>query len=729
MQRYFAPVRHVLFVVAMTATVSAVAQMPTPKEMEEMMRQMQQQVQQLTPEQRQMLENAQQQMTAQPAPGAEDEEIGIPKANASRNAALAKSVLTGAQLKAHVVALQPKIAKALSATARSRAQRVESALSKGPDALAKMRAAANGLAAWGAWPEAIYLMGKVALQSGSAQDLNNLAAFLTMQGVPDAAMPILVTLNARYPNNATLLNNLGLAWFELGDTKEAERTLTLAVRRAPTHPQANVTLSRIQEARGDKQAAQASMRAAIRGGFSEEKAQRLARLGGKPGRDDVRWTLPMPQDALGLSRFVPPAYPTSFAQLPALTPIWRSFKADLHAERERLSAQGAKLAAGRNASTQAWIQEANFRGPLSAKAELVFRLEQADFKRETTRLTAQWSQARRIEAEARKKMEQRLDAINAEGEKKYANYPGGYDRKFSCSQLVPTIDKYIETSSPPLEKVGNELMEFSRRQINELAYIDQFRMTDTSYEIAKLNYKIQFLDALLLAHNHDATQTSGTYDALLHGYWNACGRDNGKKPGKGKLADFDDIHCEYISTLSLGVGTITTRCNKMESRFDAAFSPVTVAWTEDLIKDHLLNASAEVQIEAVTVGAHGEFDDEGLAGGGVSVGAKAGIGTEKVIDKVTGKTGTQIALGGEKLSAGPLEIGVSVKGTVGIEFDRTGITDVRIEAGVGSSASSIIGKTEAAGGTSQVSTDVKSSWSWNAGASALSSGNFDRSVF
>ncbi|MBI1424768.1 MAG: hypothetical protein GC149_15085 [Gammaproteobacteria bacterium] len=695
--------------------------MPSPEEMKAMMEQMQQEMNKLTPEQRKLLEDARQQMPQQAAPGADDDEITAPKANAARNATLAKSVLSGAQLKAHVVALQPKITKALSATARSRAQQIESALAKEPDALRKLRAAANGLAAWGAWPEAVYLMGKVALASGSAEDLNNLAAFLTMEGVPEAAMPILVTLNARYPNNATLLNNLGLAWFELGDSKEAERVLTLAVRRYPSHPQANVTISRIQEARGDKQAAQASMRAAIRGGFSEDKAQRLAKLGDKPSHDDVRWTLPMPQDALGLSRFVAPAYPTSFAQLPVLTPIWRSFKADINAERERLSSQSAKLAANRNAASKAWIKEAYFRGPLSAKAERLVKLELADSKRETDRLTTQWRAAQQIEEQARKTMEQRLDAINAEGEKKYANYPGGYDRKFSCSQLVPTIDKYIETSNPPLEKAGNELLEFSRRQINELAYLDQFRMTDLSYEIAKLDYKIKFLDALLQANHHSAAQLGGTYDALLHGYWNACGRDNGKKPGKGKLADFDDIHCEYISTLNLGVGTITTRCNKMETKFDAPFVPVAAKWTEDLNKDRLLSASAEVQIEAVTVGAHGEFDDKGLASGGVSVGAKANIGP----DKDTGN----IVAGGEKIGAGPLEIGVSVKGTVGVEFDRTGITDVRIEASAGSSASSTIGKTDAGGASSQVSTNVTSSWSWNGGASASASGNFDRSVF
>jgi hypothetical protein len=148
----------------------------------------------------------------------------------------------------------------------------------------------------------------------------------------------------------------------------------------------------------------------------------------------------------------------------------------------------------------------------------------------------------------------------------------------------------------------------------------------------------------------------------------------------------------------------------------------------------LLNASAEVQIEAVTVGAHGEFDDEGLAGGGVSVGAKAGIGTDK---------DGNIVAGGGKLGAGPLEIGVNVHGTVSIEIDRTGITDIKIEAGAGSSVGSNTGipkesvesrigvrdKSDEPSATTKVTADVKAGWSWNGGASASASGNFDRSVF
>jgi tetratricopeptide (TPR) repeat protein len=295
--------RAALLAAAVCSALPATAQMPSPKEMEEAMREMQRAMDRLTPEQRKMLEQTQRQMSEQAAPGADDAEIGVPARDAARLAKVSRQPLTGAQLKAHVAALQPKLRRALAPEALRRAEFVEDVQRKaGGNLTARLRAAANGLAAWGAWPEATFLMGKVALASGNAQDLNNLAAFLTMQKASQAAAPILITLDARYPGNSTILNNLGQAWFEPGEVKEAERVLLLAVRRSPNHPQANVTKSRIEEARGDKAAAQASMREAIRGGFSQAKQRRLERLGGRLQKDDVRWTLPMPADPLGLGK-------------------------------------------------------------------------------------------------------------------------------------------------------------------------------------------------------------------------------------------------------------------------------------------------------------------------------------------------------------------------------------------------------------------------------------------
>ncbi len=102
-------------------------------------------------------------------------------------------------------------------------------------------------------------MKRVALASGSAQGLNNLAAFLCIPGGETAGLPVLITLDARYPNNSTLANNTGQCWYGLGAIREA---------------------------------AQASMHNALRGGYTEAKEMRLRRYGGEVTAEDARLNLP-----------------------------------------------------------------------------------------------------------------------------------------------------------------------------------------------------------------------------------------------------------------------------------------------------------------------------------------------------------------------------------------------------------------------------------------------------
>jgi Tfp pilus assembly protein PilF len=677
---------------ALLAAAPSSAQMPTQKEMDDAMREMRKQMEKLTPEQRKMIEQSFQQMATQPAPGAEDDEIVVPKRDAARIATVPKNALTSAQLKAHVVALQPKIANALSQAARQRAQAIEAAVRKeGGDTAAKLSAAANGLAAWGAWPEATYLMGKAAQASGKAQDLNNLAAFLTMQRAGHAAAPILITLDARYPNNATILNNLGHAWFELGEVKEAERVLTLAVRRAPNHPQANVTKSRIEEARGDKAAAVESMRMAIQGGFSEEKAQRLAKLGGKLKPGDVRWTMKLPADTLGLSKFVPPPYATKAPELLTLAPQWQAFRTDVLATSQRLKVQVDALA-----KQTPWIADAGLRGPLTAKAQRMAGADAANWSRRRQIAYDGYTNAVRFEQQERKTLEAQLLAIQEDERKRCARVAGGCD---TCPQQLPVIDKYLEATSVRLEQARRDLLDYERQAANERLYFAQFMQSQRSFEFTVTQAKVEFLN-ILYSPMLNAGPGLAQSPCLL--------QLKAKEKASGKLADFDEVNCQHIVHLGVsGFGSIDVRCNRMETTLDPIVLPFKASWTEDLNKDRVLSASAEITIEGVTVGGHGEFDEQGLKSGGVEVGA--GVGRD--------------------VSSGPFKAGVEASGKVGIEFDRSGITDIRIEGGVGSKATTTVASTPAASASSSVSTGVNSTWSWSGGTSASASGGFSSKAF
>ena len=702
---------------------TAAAQMPSPKEMEDAMRQMQRALDQLTPEQRRMIEQGMRQTPSEAAPGSEDDEIGVPKQDAARIAKLPRQPLTGAQLKAYVESLQPRLRRALSREALRRAEMVEDVQRKaGGDLTARLRAAANGLAAWGAWPEATYLMGKVALAGGSAQDLNNLAAFLTMQKAGHAALPILITLDARYPNNGTILNNLGQAWFDLGETKEAERVLVLAVKRAPNHPQANVTKSRIEEARGDRQAAQASMRAAIRGGYSEAKEQRLRKLGGKLAAGDARWQLNKAAHPLGLSDLAAPEYPSNAGETLVAQGLWKAYQrrlqetiAQLRAKVGRTAAQqtGAALSPATPGmrlpiAAQFTSQMLRFHAPLAPLATQVMRADEEASKAEAKRVTAALVDAEKFEAAERAKLEQQIRMFHAEGEQRYRNVSGGYQLEYSCKQVIAAQTAYLQKVTPELERAAKALIAFYHRRIGEIANLTQYTMSDAEFDAAKDNFRLQFLQAVERAHGLVMAKEgkAGFFGAgMAYPYERICLLRPAAKPPRHKLVDFDEMNCQHVVSFAApGIGRFDIRCNSASVEIDPIALPFKVKWTEDLIKDRVLTASAEIDLKGVTVGGRGEFDDDGIARGGVSVGTGIGAGQK----------------------AGPLEVGVSAGGRVGVDFDRSGITDVRIETNVGASAKSGI---EDTGAGSQVKTEVTGAWSWNGGTSAAASGGFDRSAF
>ncbi|MBI1424771.1 MAG: tetratricopeptide repeat protein [Gammaproteobacteria bacterium] len=703
------------------------------------MRMLRQQLELMPPEQRKAIEAElarQNGKTSTPAP-ISDSDIAVPKRDSALLARISRQPLTGAQLKAHIESLQPKLRSALTSEALRRAELIEDIERKaGGDLTQRLRQTANGLAAWGAWPEATYLIGKVALAAGQAQDLNNLAAFLTMQKVSQAALPILITLNARYPNNSTILNNLGQAWFELGEIEEARQTLTLAVRFSPNHPQANVTKSVIEEASGDKAAAQASMRAAIRGGFSEAKRQRLEHLGGKLQKNDVRWTLPMPADPLGLGKFEPPPYPMSMAELPTAIPAWQNFIAEAATRGAELNYAFAASQAGTGGKAPSSVINTPFGGsftmknsgpggermhsvpgPLAAKASTVYAFDTDVLQRKLGQLTSDVQQVQaKLQADwmdTGKRIADVRARCNAQ-----PNFGG---ERCGCGEIGKIVNAYLEHWNGQLQPLQNEWLAWTRRKADADAYFAQYTaVNDSQFEDSKHMAEASYLNTLA------NLKAAGVANAEV----DYCRPEEKTKPAKGgKLRDFDDLHCDYVSNLDLlGFGSIQVRCNKMITTFEPMLTGFKAKWVEDMNKDRVLSASVEVQVEAVTVGAHGEFDEQGLASGGVSVGAKAGIGPEKIDDLPIGKA-RDIVLGGDKIKSGPLEVGVEVKGSFGVEFDRSGITDVRVEASVGAKASSSVVSTDTASPGAEASASVGSQWSWNAGASGSTSGNFDRSFF
>lgn len=722
-------------------------EMPTPQEMEalfkeaeEVRRSMRQKLETLDPATRKKYEEI---LAA--AEAEEDEgDSQIPERNTARLAELSSKPLSGADLKTHVQQLQPKILAALSPSARQRVGRIDAELAKRADYLLSLRAAANGLAIWGAWPEATALMGKAALAGGDAEDLNNLAAFLTMQRAEAAALPILQTLDSRYPNNSTLLNNLAQARFGLGDIETAERLLIAALRIKPAHPQANVTLARIKQSRSDPLGAEQALLKAVEGGYSESKEQALRKLGHELQRDELRWRIPMPQDPLGLEKFFPPAYPKDATELPLAVPEWDAFRADVQALhdalRQALEAVKLKSAAARaQPAAPAGLLRSAVSGPFQAIVQRMSQFDGEVLRNWERKVQQGRSEAGSAYSTEKMKLDRRLVEIDKEGDRKYHSIPGGYQRDYTCPQTLEAINAFLATNRA-LEAAQRDYLDFQRKRINDRVYLAQFTSTPEHFEFVKAAAKVEFINSLV-------SLRVALFDPV-HGGRPGCfqaGKASTRKPVK--LPDFDEIHCQDISSFTMpSVGRIDIRCNRMTSSFEPVFAPLKASWEEDLNSGRLLSASVEFTVEAVTVGAQGAFDDGRLRSGGITVGVEVGevevggvkvggvnVGAHSEFDDKGLKSGG-IHVGakqdiGPNLTAGPLEMGTGVAVSAGLEIDRNGISDVEASAGISSEASSTLGKTDAAESKGTLNAGVTSRWSWNSGFNAGVSGSFDNSVF
>ena len=177
--------------------------------------------------------------------------------------------------------------------------------------------AASGCWMMGNWEKAIFIMGKVCFDDmDDAENLNNYAAFLIDAGAEQAALPILEYLNSKYPENSTILNNLGQAWYGLGEMDKARKFLTAAIELYPNHSLANLTMSNIALAgpNPDTPSAVNFLKASLKENYDSEKEAELEKLGYTITLEDMpELRYPMKSDPVGMLEFVetfPEEYPS-----------------------------------------------------------------------------------------------------------------------------------------------------------------------------------------------------------------------------------------------------------------------------------------------------------------------------------------------------------------------------------------------------------------------------------
>lgn len=646
---------------------------PTQKEMEEMMKEAEKMMGEMSPEDKKMMDSMGIKMpdfkkTAKSVSGVSDKQLAdaweienliVPKKDAARINAIAKTPLTASSVGAFINDVHTKTLGLLWPASKTLGEKLYTQLKatgKNSDVIGNTAAA---LWMMGRLQPALYIMGRVCTEDAANTDnLSNYASMLSMAGVQQSAIPVIEYLNSKFPGNSTLLNNLGQAWFGLGDIQKAEKYLDDAIRIYAYHPQANFTKSFIAEEKGNKAEAVTLTKKAMLHTYSQEKEERLRKLGYKLTSKDVTLPKNTKADGLNLGGFVPPPFPMSVDDCIALEPIWKAYIEQLKekaaglqkmykaAEQTAADMQQKRINSDINiikASMAAGSPQGNITPvPLHATAAYIKLNEVMDeYRRKTEELgnktaayfTGPGPRAKKEYEEEMAKL--REEDLNQTGE--------GKPNKDFCPRYKAVSDKYLGLHNSTMEGFFKEYLEIQKKYLNESIHWEMYSEWPEKFEAYKIAAQISWLGAL-------GAEPPFKFESITR--FKCAPTVQGKG---GKLSNFDDVACKYHSEITLIFGKMKSDCSRFTTEVD--FGAIKLGLKQDMDKE--------------------TFADQ-FMGCNVEIGMKVG----------------------KDVKLGPLAVEASAGGRVGIEIDRTGVKDVYVTGGVKAGAGThIIGDAAEAAGT------------------------------
>lgn len=618
---------------------------PTPKEMADMMKEMQEAMDEMSPEDKKAMDSMgikmpdtksiQKSMSgvtdAQLKKAYEDESRIVPQKDIARINSALSVTLSATMMSAYIAKTQQAVLAILSPEAKATGAQVYQQTKSVNKSVANT---AVGLWMDGKPTLALYIMGEACkADPANALNLNNYAAFLTMCGAEQVALPILNNLNKRYPKNSSILNNLTQAWLGLGDIERAGKYADSTIRIYAYHPQANMAKCLIEESKGNVPKAIEAAKKSISKAYSNEKENKLKKLGYNLKADDINWNRPMPQDALGLGKFTWPEYPLDVEQNKLLEKEWKDFKNECQQkidelkikqekiEQEYLTQSGLRTRHVLQASQKG--QYAQLIPGYAAKAIKKLGPGVNDvngnmsfvFDKETEPLAKALIAAGEYETMLSEK-QKLLDA-------KYKEQVGeGRANPFEaiCKDENAIRTEFLAAANGKLQSAYQSYFNYVRRRSSDLLYYYQYTLWPEQFELAKVNAQISWLTQIKDQRVYFKDKSS----------W--C-KDTPKTKKPGQLQNFDDVHCEYVSTMNLGIYKITSSCSNLIGEFD--FGGVEINVTDNVETGRFSGSAmigvgkgfegpAGAELEA-SVKALIEWDNTGITDVGAIVGVESNV--------------------------------------------------------------------------------------------------------
>ncbi len=319
----------VMLVCFLAFTVLAQAQKKPPKKaesesMEEMMKELQEQMESLSPEDRKIMEEM---GVSDLMKNVENVTKGVDMEKVMAAAeAEAQAKLIPKKPSALPIKPTPANKEQLKAYLQPMLQSTEAAMKPESKAEAKKylnKGAETGQAAIGfmlkkEWDKSLFLLLNAGITNPEDYaSLNNLGAMITMAGYAHKSLPVLQYVQKQFPKSPTLLGNMGQAWLSLGHIDKAEKFLKDALDKDEENTEAAFSLAVMYKQQGNtKQCASYAQKAAQGGSVSIEVIEMLKESGvpaeviGEKIRKKFK---PFYKDHAITKRFRPPAVPSAYS--------------------------------------------------------------------------------------------------------------------------------------------------------------------------------------------------------------------------------------------------------------------------------------------------------------------------------------------------------------------------------------------------------------------------------
>ena len=413
------------------------------------------------------------------------------------------------------------------------------------------------LAAWlqNAPAASLYLHSKaVTANPSGALYANNFAAFLIMGGLPEKSVPILEYWNKQKPGEATLLSNLGNAYYRLGDVNKAMQYLQQCVQKDTLNPIANKILCLLYLKKGDAKKAEEHATKSIAASYDQEVEKILRQLNkkAKPGEVMTRYhknEFPL------LKRIKMPAMPASLDEM-------EFFAANLEAEKKSvdnsIAAIQAKMPTTNDDANQRLLMAGLRKGisPLQMKAQFIIMdameihgkdgISEADvFKYYLSKISAPHNVKLRAIAKKYGDQLNKLEGGEAGDEDKIAAL-----ELAKCKDINDENGKYLAELSPLVNEYVQRQEYISRRYYRDYANWAPYWMPQAAGSF--LSIQMDYLKEVsnLLGQYKLISKQQCTFDEVAQEEKNFV------------LKEWEDEDCaNFKGKLAFIVTTITWTCN------------------------------------------------------------------------------------------------------------------------------------------------------------------------